>query len=112
MTKAPPPQRWPLYAVVAACLSTAVVAFTNAVGWYGHPVGGMFVDPGGVVSNFGLPEWAENRQGLRFPDVLLEVEGRPLVGNRGEPRARVFDEAVHRAAASADRGVDVRVQSS
>jgi signal transduction histidine kinase len=71
----------------------------------------MFVDPGGVVSNFGLPEWAEDRQGLRFPDVLLEADGRPLVANRGEPRARVFDEAVYRAGASADRVVDVRVQS-
>jgi signal transduction histidine kinase len=110
--KAPPIQRWPLYVLVAACLFTAVVAFKNAVSWYGHPIAGMFVDPGGVVSNFGLPEWDGNRQGLRFPDLVLAADGNPLVAGRGQPRARVLDEAVDRAHATGTRTVEVEARSA
>lgn len=109
--KAPLLRRWPLYVLVAMCVLTAIIALKNAVGWYGHPIGGMFVDAGGVVSNFGLPEWEGNRQGLRFPDVVLAVEGNALVAKRGAPRARVLDETIDRAYASGKRTVDVVVRS-
>src|SRR5690242_16782627 len=97
MTKVPLIRRWPLRVLVALCFGTAVIALKNAVDWYGRPIAGMFVDPGGVVSNFGLPEWDGNRQGLRFPDLVLQADGEPLVAAPGEPRARVLDRAVDRA---------------
>jgi two-component system sensor histidine kinase HydH len=109
MTKEPPPQRWPLYVLVAVCLFTAVIAFKNAVSWYGHPIAGMFVDPGGVVSNFGLPEWDGSRQGLKFPDVVVAADGKALSG--GQPRARALDEAVDRAYASGTPAIEVQARS-
>jgi signal transduction histidine kinase len=112
MTKAPPPQRWPLYFIIVVCLSTAAVAFRNAVSWYGHPIAGMFVDPGGVVSNFGFPEWDGNRQGLKFPDVVLAADRKELVARPGQPRARALDEAVDHAYATGTPAVQVQARSA
>jgi two-component system sensor histidine kinase HydH len=77
------------------CLS--VVAIAEGASWYSHPVAGMFVDPGGVVSNIGLPTWEAKQRGIRFPDVVLEVDGERLVSRPGIPRAKVWDDAVERA---------------
>lgn len=110
MTKAPPLQRWPIYVLVAVCLSTAIFAFKNAVSWYEHPIAGMFVDPGGVVSNFGLPEWEGTRQGLKFPDVIVAADGKELAS--AHPRARALDDAVDHAYATGTAAVQVQAQSA
>src|SRR5262245_15181874 len=93
----PSTRRWPLYGLAAACVCLAVLAVRGAVGWYGHPVASVLVDPGGVVSNLGLSIEA-HQAGLRFPDLVLEVDGTRLIpGRGGAPRARAWDEAVERA---------------
>jgi two-component system sensor histidine kinase HydH len=107
----PPPRRWPLYVLGAACVCLLVVAAAEAVSWYGHPVAGMLVDPGGVVSNIGLPGWEAKQGGLGFPDTVLRVDGRPLVAKPGRPRAEAWDEAVEAAFARHDDAVDALVQT-
>src|SRR5260221_11698042 len=90
-------RRWPLYTLCAACIWLTVVAASAAVGWYGHPIADVLVGPGGVVSNIGLPRAHAEAAGLRFPDVVLEVDGRHLVARGRAPRARIWDEAVEGA---------------
>src|SRR5262245_3609377 len=101
----PSTRRWPLYGVGALCVCLAVLAIRGAVGWYGHPVASVFVDPGGVVSNFGLSKKEARQADLHFPDLVLEVDGTRLVSRAGVPRARAWDEAVEQAFQTGRRSV-------
>jgi two-component system sensor histidine kinase HydH len=107
----PLPRRWPLYVLGAACVCLAVVAIAEGASWYGHPVAGMFVDPGGVVSNIGLPAWEAKQRGIRFPDTVLQVDGERLVSKPGTPRAKVWDDAVERAGSRRQETVDALVRT-
>jgi signal transduction histidine kinase len=83
-------------AIAAVCL--AVLAVQGAVRWYGRPVAGFLVNPDGTVSSIGTPTWDGIRQGLRFPDRIVSVDGVELRSARGTYRASAWDEAVASAA--------------
>ncbi len=92
---APPSiRRWPLYALSLLCAAIMAVAISSAVAWYAHPVADLLVDPGGLVSNIGLPTDEAKSTGLGFPDVVLRVDGKPLVTGPGVPRAEVWDRSI------------------
>src|SRR5882672_11681845 len=93
----PSTRRWPLYALGIVCTAIAAVAISSAVAWYGHPIADVSVDPGGLVSNVGLPSASGKSTGLKFPDLVLEVDGQRLIAGPGVPRARVWDTAIERA---------------
>jgi signal transduction histidine kinase len=93
--------------VLAVCLAGVVVR--DAVGWYGRPIGGLWFDRDGVVSNFGLPSWDGSRQGLRFPDRVLEVDGQNLTDSRSGSASRVWNRAVVVAHEAGQRTVHARV---
>src|SRR5438552_18877356 len=89
-----------LLSLAAVAVLAAVVAAANAVDWYGHPCAEVLVDPDGVVSGIGSPSWAGTRQGLKFPDRIVAVDGVPFATAPTEPGRYVgdrFDEAVARA---------------
>jgi signal transduction histidine kinase len=88
-----------------------VGAIAEGVRWYGHPVAGMFVDPGGVVSNIGLPGWEAKQSGLRFPDTVLQVDGNPLVAKPGRPRAEAWDVEVERAFGQGHDAIEALVRT-
>jgi signal transduction histidine kinase len=54
------------------------------------------IDPGGSVSNIGLPDWAGKRAGLRYP-ARVRPEGYPTVAGGSRTWVRQWDEAVARA---------------
>ena len=105
--------RWPVGLMALFAFSVLSVALHDAVGFHGAPIAGIWVDPDAAVSNTGLPSWDGLRQGLRFPDRIVEVEGqditRPLPG---EYRATSFDRAVARAAQEGRTSIHVRVQTA
>src|SRR5262249_42594874 len=94
------PKNMTLVTLVAAlALVLLASALRHAIHYYNHPIGGMFVDPDGVVSSGGLPTWSGIRAGLRFPDRVVSVDGVRLDDPEapGRYRASIFDEAVERA---------------
>jgi two-component system, NtrC family, sensor histidine kinase HydH len=92
-----PGTRWLQHGAIASCVTIVLVAFVAAASWYANPVAGVLLDAGGTVSNFGLPGWDGQRQGLKFPDVVLEVDGEPLLARDNRPPASVWDRAVAEA---------------
>jgi signal transduction histidine kinase len=102
-------RRWSVYVLGALALCLAVVAVRDAVAWYGRPIGGLWLDRDGVISNFGLPTWDGNRQGLCYPDRILEVDGQTVGDPAGNPAARVWNAAVAAAYESGRRTVHARV---
>ncbi|HEX3594911.1 MAG TPA: sensor histidine kinase, partial [Polyangiaceae bacterium] len=93
-------KRWPLYGVATLCASITALAIQNAVAWYGHPTADVLLDPRGVVSNVGSPSASAPPSGLKFPDLVLSVDGKKLEARSGTPRAHAWDhaiEAAHRA---------------
>lgn len=99
-----------LVAAAFAILVFAIFPLRGAVSWYGHPFAGILVDPDGQVSSFGLPTWDGFRQGLRYPDQILEVDGHALsVPPGGRYRAEVWDRAVEAAARRGHATVHARV---
>lgn len=93
------PIRLPL--ALAAILAVVVlVALRSIAPWYGRPVASVLVTPDGVVSGVGLPGWDAYRQGLRFPDRFVEIDGLPLAPRPGGPSV---GDAWNAAVASAAR---------
>lgn len=92
-------QRLPLLVVATLAMAVAVVAIRNALPWYGGPVAGLLVDPSGTVSSLGLPDWDGHRQGLRFPDRVLQIESRDLRGIAPPSRGKAWNEALLEAQA-------------
>jgi signal transduction histidine kinase len=93
--------------------SVLSVAIYDAVGFHGAPIAGIWVDPDAAVSNSGLPSWDGLRQGLRFPDRIIEINGQDITrAAPGEYRATAFDRAVAHAAEEGRTSVHVRVQTA
>ena len=104
--------RWPvgLMALIAFCVLG--VAIYDAVGFHGQPIAGIWLEPNGAVSNTGLPSWDGLRQGLHFPDRVLEVDDVDVSrAAAGEYRAVAFDRAVERAAAAGRPTVHVKIRT-
>src|SRR5215831_9028668 len=74
--------------------AVASIAIRDAIRWYGRPVPGVLVDPGGTVSSLGLPSWEGKRRGLHFPDRLEPAESTPIPG---ESRGAAWNRALERA---------------
>lgn len=108
-----PQRHWLLIALVIATVSVATVAVRGQRTWYGRPFAGILVDPDGVVSSFGLPSWDGFEKGLRYPDRILEVDGKPLL--HPEPRAYradVWARAVSEAAREGRTSVHVLARTA
>lgn len=103
---------WLVMVLAALATIVAALAVNNAARWYDHPFADVLVDPDAVVSGIGAPSWEGMRQGLRFPDRIIEVDGAPLTRRDGEYPARTFDRAVDRAAAAKRPSVHVKVETS
>jgi signal transduction histidine kinase len=89
------------------------VAIYDAVGFHGRPVAGIWLEPDGAVSNTGSPSWDGLRQGLRFPDRIVAVEGKAIAHRLpDEYRATLFDRAVAEAAREGKEKVHVQVVTS
>src|SRR5260370_602159 len=82
-------------AIGAVCL--AAVALHGAVRWYGRSFAGVLVTQDCVISSIGTPIWDGIRQGMRFPDRIVRVDGIELDHAGGEYRARRWDRAVEAA---------------
>jgi signal transduction histidine kinase len=108
----PAPQRWwRVYLVALAAVMIASVALNGAVRWYGHPFAEVLVDADAVVSAMGSPAWASVREGLRFPDRMVAVDGQSIERPRGMSRGTAFNKEVERAAAAGHPSVHVSVQT-
>jgi signal transduction histidine kinase len=105
--------RWPAGVIALFAFCVLGVAIHDAVGFHGAPIAGIWVEPDGAVSNTGLPSWDGLRQGLRFPDRIVEVDGRDITEPPpGEYRAAAFDRAVALAAREGRSSVHVIAQTS
>ena len=104
--------RWLVTLLAAIATIIAALAVNNAARWYDHAFAELLVDPDGVVSGIGAPSWEGMRQGLRFPDRVLEADGEPLSRGSGSYPARIFDRAIDRAAREGRRTIDVTVATS
>jgi signal transduction histidine kinase len=100
-----------VWIVAALTFLVGASAFTEAARYYGRPIAGVLVDPGAVVSSMGPSDWAGYRSGLRFPDHIVEVDGRSVRQGAPAPRASVFDEAVARLASEGRSTVPVTVET-
>lgn len=108
----PPRHHRLLLASAFAIIVFALFPLRAATSWYGRPFGGILVDPDGHVSGFGLPWWDGFRQGLRYPDRIVEVDGEPLAAPPGGGhRADVWDRRVAQAAQEGRSTVHVVVES-
>jgi signal transduction histidine kinase len=108
----PPKHRRILVAAALVTIAFAMVPMRSAISWYERPFGGILVDPDGFVSNFGLPTWDGFKQGLSYPDQIVEVDGRPLIPEgRFGYRAAVWDRAVAEAHAAGRASVHVRART-
>ncbi|MFT3769840.1 MAG: hypothetical protein QM820_30775 [Minicystis sp.] len=104
----PPKHHRILFVSAFAVFLLAMVPMRSTVSWYEHPVGGILLDPDGVVSSFGIPTWDGFRQQLRYPDQIIDVDGVPLSPPEGRGyRASVWDRAI--AAAHREHRASVHV---
>lgn len=78
-------------------LLISMVALAAAVAAYDRPIGGILVDPQGIVFSMGFADWDGIQEGLRFPDALVSVEGTALRDVTALPKVTVWDEAVRQA---------------
>ena len=78
--------------------------------WYGHPVGGVLVDSHMIVSGAGLPTWDGLRQGLRFPDRIIAVDGIDLAQSEDAPAA--WDHSAVSAVAAGQSTLHVTVSGA
>lgn len=68
------PRATPLLIVLAVLgAAIACVAGRNAIFWYDRVIAGTLIDPGGSVSNIGLPHWAGGKAGLQYPMRLAPL---------------------------------------
>jgi signal transduction histidine kinase len=104
----PPPY---VYVIALVGAAIAIVAGQSAIEWYGHPFAGVFLEPDMVVSDVGLPSWDGFRQGLAFPDRIVELDGVDLRGPDRAAHDAEWDEGVNRAVAQRRSTVHVQVES-
>ena len=106
--------RWPVYVIGLAALGLAAVAIPGAIDWYEQPIAGVLVGPDAVVSGTTNSSWDGSRQGLRFPDRIVAIDGYRLDGlARAESGQRVALLVKRAASSRASRvWVDVRQGNS
>lgn len=68
--------------VVLMVLTILTICAIDAVRLVGEPFPGFFVNERLVVTNFGRPDWTGPQNDLKFPDRLLEADGRRLTSLR------------------------------
>jgi signal transduction histidine kinase len=83
-------------------------AISGALDWYGRPVAGALIDPGGLISNVGPGDWSAKARGFGFPDKVTALEGRPLTSPEESP-SRTWDRRIAALARSGRQTVDVTV---
>ncbi len=101
-----------LIPLVIAAIAISTLALCEASTWYDRPFAGILVDPEGTVSSLGLPTWDGFRQGLRYPDQILAVDGVALDASPREPPADAFNRAVDHAARAGHAAVHVRARAA
>ncbi len=84
--------RLPLWLLSALVLLVAVVAVRNAAAWYGRPIPGVLLDPGGSVSSIGMPDWQGKQLGLSYPQSIVPAETDNVTSSRA--RTQAWDRAV------------------
>jgi signal transduction histidine kinase len=85
-----------LWIAAAAVAVVAAIALRNATIWYARPIPSLLIDPGGSISNLGLPE-SGKKLGLKFPQRVAPVgETKGSAGSR--QRVAAWDRAVAAAA--------------
>jgi signal transduction histidine kinase len=89
---------WPVYVIGVLAVVLAAVAVPGAIDWYGQPVAGALVGPDAVVSDVTNANWDGPRQGLRYPDRIMAIEGNRLDGLPPSERGRHISQVVRRAA--------------
>jgi signal transduction histidine kinase len=97
--------------IAIAVLCIAALALHGAVRGYERPIPGLLVTPDGIVSSIGTPGWDGIRQGLRFPDRVVAIDGIDLQGGHGEYRSSTWDRAVEAAAREGRERVSVVVDT-
>src|SRR5262245_25918157 len=102
---------WLVYAIAVVVIGVAGVALSAGVRWYGHPVAGILVDANALVSSLGLSHWDGDRKRLRFPDQIVEADGRSLQVPGGGMRPSAFDRAVVDAASAGRSSTRVKVKT-
>jgi signal transduction histidine kinase len=85
-----------LVALGAVTLIIACIAIRDAVLWYSAPTPGLLVEPGGAVSNVGLPHWAGRRAGLQYPSRIASAGDEDFAGG-SRTWVRRWDAAVKQA---------------
>jgi signal transduction histidine kinase len=122
----PPRKHLALLAVAAVAFAAfAMLPLRDAARWYGRPFASVLLDPDGLVSSFGLPDWDAFQQGLHYPDRIVAIDGETLGGDDETFRSEAWDRAIAAAAdatprrptvrarvksASGEREVDLRVE--
>ncbi len=96
--------------MVGGTLLAGLIAFGQALSWYGRPVPGLLVDPDLAVSSLTFPSWEGSQQGLRFPDRVVGVEGQVLARGRAAG-ARQYDDGVSRALDQGRETLQLRLRS-
>jgi signal transduction histidine kinase len=70
-------------AAVALCALLAVVgALVSSLQWVNRSFPGFFVYDNLTVAPYSLPQWTGNREGLKYLDRILTVQGEPLSDSR------------------------------
>jgi signal transduction histidine kinase len=106
------PTRWRIYLTAALAAVVGWLALWISLSWYRQPIAGVLVDPNGVVSSIGPAYWDGKRQGLRFPDRIIEVDGVSTRLPTGATRATVLDAAVERSLREGREGVEVIAETA
>ncbi len=72
------PQVWPV--TVALIVTVLLLALAGFLAWRTTqvPFPGLFTEPTLIVNDLGNPAWPGYAAGLRFPDHLVALDGRPL----------------------------------
>ena len=103
---------WPVYVVGVLALAVVAVAGSGAIDWYGQPIAGALVGPDAVVSNVTNSNWDGPRQGLRYPDQMVAIEGVRIEGFAPSERGRRLSQLVRQAASTGASQVTVDLRRS
>ncbi len=88
------PRRPFVAALAIVTMVLAVVALQRAVLSYERPIAGVLLTPDCDVSGIGLPSWDGAALGLRFPDRMIEADGKDLTATPGVQCGVLWSESV------------------
>jgi sigma-B regulation protein RsbU (phosphoserine phosphatase) len=63
------------YALTACVIAVSVVCFAGAVSWVNKPFPGFLLYPDPLIGSFGSRDWPGSREGLRFLERIVAVDG-------------------------------------